>query len=130
MTSTTDLPKRIEVALACLPDAPYKEMLRALFADMTAERDEYAKAADSMSAAHKVERDALAERVKALEADAGRYWWLIENCGFSEKLNGCTELNVFFHTLTPSSICEIDAAIDAAIKAILDMDAKIKEVKP
>jgi hypothetical protein len=56
------------------------------------------------------ERDALAERVKALEADAGRYRWLrdIENQVGEDDISVMDPyLNTYFGD-------ELDAAIDAA----------------
>lgn len=49
---------------------------------LTAERDEYQRAADDMAAKHKVERDALAERVKALEADQVRLEFVLNEGAF------------------------------------------------
>jgi coenzyme F420-reducing hydrogenase beta subunit len=46
MTHKASIAARIEIALFCLPNAPYREMMRVLFEDMTAEYDVQSKAAD------------------------------------------------------------------------------------
>jgi hypothetical protein len=118
MTNATDTDKRIKVALTCLPDAPYREMLRALFADMTAERGADKKYIRELEDAVTPEIVSLTERVKALEADAGRYRYLRKNSGVAK---GRMHPMITVIETCPSfgdekPIYNLDAAIDAAIK--------------
>lgn len=61
-------------------------------------------------------RAALLAEVDRVSKDAERYRWLLNSCGFSERLNGATELNCFFYKDRPCDIGDLDAAIDAAMK--------------
>ena len=97
---------------------------------LTKERDEYAKAADTMAMQHKVERDALAmanrdlinwfDALKAdhdkLAADAARYCWMTEHIvsGELEALEKAfTTIGEEKESITQA---EFDAVIDAAIQ--------------
>ena len=97
---------------------------------LTKERDEYAKAADTMAMQHKVERDARAmanrdlinwfDALKAdhdkLAADAARYRWMTEHIvsGELEALEKAfTTIGEEKESITQA---EFDAVIDAAIQ--------------
>jgi hypothetical protein len=63
---------RIEIALFCLPNAPYREMMRVLFEDMATEYNVQSKAADHwLTEATKTHNNAV-----RLEDNAERYRWL------------------------------------------------------
>jgi len=57
-----------------------------------------------------------AERDAAI-ADAKRYQWLMQNCGFGIRRNGVHELTVAFYQNQPDCIADLDKAIDAAMEA-------------
>lgn len=59
------------------------------------------------------ENQKLKDEVEALRADAERYRWLLDNCGFGIRKNQVTELSVMLLSL-PNNINDLSAAIDAA----------------
>ena len=62
------------------------------------------------------ERDQLRAELADAQADAARYRWLKNNCGFGIRRNGVYELTVAFYKLQPDYIGDLDTAIDKAIQ--------------
>jgi len=56
------------------------------------------------------------QAVEQYRKDAERYLWLMSHAGFGVRRNQVVELSVAFAELQPGCICDLDAAIDAAIQ--------------
>ena len=104
-----------------------EERLGQMIEELVKDRDDYAKAADTQAAAHKVERDELTAKIAALEyrvdelthsrdelkPDAERYRWMS-----AQIVSGDFDLlEKAFGTLDPQA--EFDGSIDAALNIIL-----------